>query len=977
MKQPKPGTSLLHLFPKLATQWHAEKNGTMGPADLIAGSSTKVWWKCPAGVDHEWFASLDSRTRGSGCPYCANQKVSVTNSLETLAPHLLRQWDHTRNKPLKPSGVVASSARNIWWVCPNGPDHQWQTSVRRRVGSSNYEPTGCPFCSNKRVSTTNSLATLFPGIATQLHPSKNGPLRAGQIIAGSNKKLWWACSEAEDHEWEASSSARTLRNSKCPFCAGRKVALSNSLLTQCPKIAAEWHPSLNEGLSPENIYAGSTRKVWWLCETNSTHIWKTSPSKRRTGTACPKCGHARTADAKRVPEKGQSLAELVPELLHNWDYEVNGNLSPATVKKKSHQKVAWKCDAAFDHRWFATVARMTSALATGCPFCAGKEASSTNNLRDLCPEAAELWDHDRNKKLKPVDATIGSGKKAAWRCPKSADHRWVASISSVVKSHKTGTGSGCPFCRGLKSSATNNFQDHGPAHAISQWDYDRNGSFNLSNFVVSSNKSVWWKCNKGADHLWKATINTRSSESGDSESKGCPFCRGLKPSSTNNLRDHRIEIASEWDFKKNEPVRPEDVTTGSGKSFWWQCDAADDHSWKATVGNRTRPVSGGCPFCRGYFASSTNNLKDFGRPIVVKQWDYERNFPLRPEEVPVGSGKSVWWRCEKGNDHLWKALIGDRSSPSGTDCPCCAGRKLAVSNSLEKVFPQIAADWHPDRNGSLLPHKVLSGTHLKYWWRCKVADDHVWKAAVNSRTNGRNCPSCAGIQASETNSLESLFPEISKQWHYEKNDPTKPSEVVAGSGKKHWWRCPAFDTHEWKASAGNRTRLGQGCPHCTLTPRSAQEIRLAYELSSLIDFDLDAHKIRFAGRLRDVDILIEDIKTIIEFDGSYWHRNKVEKDIQKTLLMEKDGWRVIRVRELPLDSIHANDVMVPTQSDTKTVADLVFKKITELTDLKIPHLKKYLDSNGPWREEEAVEAIRSYQAENAAKKAAREAKRKK
>jgi hypothetical protein len=53
------------------------------------------------------------------------------------------------------------------------------------------------------------------------------------------------------------------------------------------------------------------------------------------------------------------------------------------------------------------------------------------------------------------------------------------------------------------------------------------------------------------------------------------------------------------------------------------------------------------------------------------------------------------------------------------------------------------------------------------------------------------------------------------------------------------------------------------------------------------------------------------------------------------------------------------------------------KKITELTGLKIPHLKKYLNSNEPWREEEAVEAIRSYQSENAAKGAAREAKRKK
>ena len=180
----------------------------------------------------------------------------------------------------------------------------------------------------------------------------------------------------------------------------------------------------------------------------------------------------------------------------------------------------------------------------------------------------------------------------------------------------------------------------------------------------------------------------------------------------------------------------------------------------------------------------------------------------------------------------------------------------------------------------------------------------------------------------------------------------------------------------WHATVASRTKRGSGCPYCTLTPRSAQEIRLAYELSALIDFDLDVHRVRFAGRLRDVDMVLDDLTVVVEFDGAYWHRNKVDKDREKTALMEEAGWQVIRVRERPLDSIHVNDVMVDTLAPAKMVADLVLNKIVDLTGTDVPQLDDYLASNEPWREAEAVKAIRSYQAERAAKKAARDAKKK-
>jgi hypothetical protein len=530
------------------------------------------------------------------------------------------------------------------------------------------------------------------------------------------------------------------------------VTNSNCLATMHPDLAAEWHPTKNDDLTPSDIYGQTTRKVWWRCSTDASHEWDASPQKRAQGRGCPKCGHERTAQAKKVPKPGRSLLDVAPEAAAKWDYERNGNLTPDMVKAKSHQTVHWRCETADDHRWSAPVSRMSEPLSSGCPYCAGKRASSTNNLRDHGPaHLIDEWDAAANADLAPADVTLGSGKRVWWTCPVAEDHKWRAVVASRV------AGRGCRFCAPFAAlpSSTNNFRDHGPSAAVAQWDYVANGE-----------------------------------------------------------------------------LRPQHVTVNSNKRVFWKCEVADDHRWQSTPARRAKGE--GCPYCipKGGRASSTNNLRDHGRPEIVAEWDYENNGELKPEHLPVNSGKTVAWRC------------------------------------------------------SAVP-------------------EHRWRTTVDART---------------------------------------------GKGRR-------------------------GCPECTLTPRSEQEMRLGHELSALIDFDLEAHKVRLGGRLRDVDFVLEDLRVIVEFDGAYWHRNKADKDRDKTQLIEDAGWRVIRVRERPLDSIHVNDVMVDTLAPAKTVADAVLVKIVEVTGAEIPRLDEYLASDDEWREAEALTAIRSYRVERAAKKAARKAKK--
>jgi hypothetical protein len=54
--------------PELCKEWDYDKNGDLTPEDISFGSNKRVWWKCREG--HEWEATPDDRSNGSGCPLC-------------------------------------------------------------------------------------------------------------------------------------------------------------------------------------------------------------------------------------------------------------------------------------------------------------------------------------------------------------------------------------------------------------------------------------------------------------------------------------------------------------------------------------------------------------------------------------------------------------------------------------------------------------------------------------------------------------------------------------------------------------------------------------------------------------------------------------------------------------------------------------------------------------------------------------------
>jgi hypothetical protein len=519
----------------------------------------------------------------------------------------------------------------------------------------------------------------------------------------------------------------------------------------------------------------------------------------------------------------------------------------------------------------------------------------------------------KNGSIDVSSLSSGSSVVIWWKCVKGSDHEWEATVRSRTR------GNGCPFCAGKRLSVTNSLAALFPEVA-KQLHPSMNIGVTADKVLAGTKKAYWWRCPKSNLHDWAAPVRCRTYQGQD-----CPFCAGKRIAADNSLEAIYPEIAAEFDIKRNGKSSS-DILPNSHQKYWWKCPKNSNHSWAATPNNRVSNKSG-CPICSGNAVSPETSLaKNY--PKIAAEWHPSRNGDLTPSDVTVGSGRPVWWKCPKGPDHEWRTLIKNRVK--GDKCPFCSGKKPSVTNSLASLFPDIALQLHPERNKNMTAHDIVAGSHTRYWWKCDKGSDHEWRAAVKSRTlSKQNCPCCAGQKVSVTNSLQSLYPAVAREFHPEKNGTNTPGQIIAMSGKKYWWRCSVNPTHEWRASSHNRVR-GSGCPYCIISPRSKEEILLAFELRHFVPFDIAAHKVRVREKIIDVDMLLEKEKIIVEYDGSHWHREKGDIDRFKANSLMSQGWTVIRVREAPLKALSEHDVTFPI-GDLKTAANQLLQRMTKLT----------------------------------------------
>lgn len=227
------------------------------------------------------------------------------------------------------------------------------------------------------------------------------------------------------------------------------------------------------------------------------------------------------------------------------------------------------------------------------------------------------------------------------------------------------------------------------------WDYRKNHPATPDQFTVSSNTWKWWVCQEGhPSYERKIEQRTRN------QPLKCPECPRRRPkpapqadatplltthlTDTNRLSVCRPDVARAWNYGKNAPHTPDQVSVSSStRKWWWICNAGLGHSpYEARVSELTRsphlPRCPDCPRRRKVDARVTdaNRLSLQGRDDLIASWNKEANLPLTPDLVSIGSTKRIVWDCLVNPKHLpWKAPIAARAGNAnreGTGCPKCA-----------------------------------------------------------------------------------------------------------------------------------------------------------------------------------------------------------------------------------------------------------------------------------------------------------------
>jgi len=141
------------------------------------------------------------------------------------------------------------------------------------------------------------------------------------------------------------------------------------------------------------------------------------------------------------------------------------------------------------------------------------------------------------------------------------------------------------------------------------------------------------------------------------------------------------------------------------------------------------------------------------------------------------------------------------------------------SKKYASDYPLLVLEWHPTKNGNLTPDDCLHKSGKKVWWQCKHG--HEWEATIDSRNSSQrksNCPyySSTRKKVSSFNCMAATHPELVEMFHPTLNGSITPNTILAGTGKRLWWRCTINPKHEFERSgyAMIRPRKGLHCPHC-------------------------------------------------------------------------------------------------------------------------------------------------------------------
>lgn len=260
-------------------------------------------------------------------------------------------------------------------------------------------------------------------------------------------------------------------------------------------------------------------------------------------------------------------------------------------------------------------------------------------------------------------------------------------------------------------------------------------------------------------------------------------------------------------------------------------------------------------------------------------------------------------------------------------------------HSLKISFPNLHKFVsHKEEPLSLVPITSLE----EFDWTCN--NGHVYTMKVSERVkrefSGDDCPTC--------NSLENKYPHIISKFDYKLND-LSPSEIRYNSNKLYWWKCDRCNSSsQYKIQKVESDT--QVCNKCKASGSSMIERRVFFYISYVFGQSVkNGHRLKKILGRKTVDIFVPDYNLAIEYDGVFWHKKKIKQDIDKTLNLESNGIRLIRIRERGLPKIRTTDIVHDYKKKEQGFVDMMndvfssiknYVKFTDKQEDKLKELEK-------------------------------------
>jgi len=357
-----------------------------------------------------------------------------------------------------------------------------------------------------------------------------------------------------------------------------------------------------------------------------------------------------------------SFAKLFPKLLLEWDCEKNTHDPYKLSKGSSAFKVWWLCKEG--HSYAMDIYSRTT-LKYGCKICGNirgakkrvkKILNTSGSLEQNNPEIAKEWHPTKNGNLKPKNVTIGSNKKVFWKC--KFGHVWEAIIVNRAGKAKTG----CPYCTKRVSlgevrvySELLNFFDNTELHVrIKNLEVDI--IIKELDLAIELDGYPWHKGREDRDiskninleKLGFKVFRLRDSElkkikCNYSTFKANNVCIG-------DIKNILIFILKNYKLSENRFQKLNEYIN-------YQENFLSQKLYEKIL--KTFPGS-----IKGKSLLDTH-------PEISDEWDFEKNFPLKPEDFTKGAHRKVYWICKQNPLHSWEATIKDRTVKN-SKCPVCS-----------------------------------------------------------------------------------------------------------------------------------------------------------------------------------------------------------------------------------------------------------------------------------------------------------------